>query len=87
MPTKLRNSAAPLTLALLMTLSACSSAPLTPPGKPPQTPQPAQELLEPETRETSYSEAVRRLLLIWAAKLTDWREKLALCRNTPGNCV
>ena len=46
-----------------------------------------QELLEPETRETSYSEAVRRLLLIWAAKLTDWQEKSERCRTTPAKCV
>lgn len=62
----------PLTLSLLLTGCATSSPPVTV-SSPPQIPPPPPELMEEPDLSQSYSEIVRKLLLIWQQKLTDWK--------------
>ncbi len=58
-------------LALAMLLTGCAT-PL-PSATPPKKPPPAPELMqEPDLSET-YSDGVRKLLLDWQRRLTDWK--------------
>ena len=59
-----------LPLALALSLTACAT-PSVPPA-PAKIPAPPVELMVSPPSE-SYSDSVRRLLLEWRQRLTDWR--------------
>ena len=62
-----------LPLALALSLTACATPSTLPAPSPAKVPAPPVELmLEPASKE-SYSDSVRRLLLEWQQRLTDWR--------------
>lgn len=71
---KMKRSAAPLMLSLLLT--ACASFnPHSAVIQAPVIQPPPAELMEPEALSPSYSEIVRKLLSGWGKKLADWRAK------------
>ena len=61
----------PAALALNLMGCATPSTPLTPP-QPAKIPPPPVELMQ-DPSSGSYSDSVRRLLLEWQQRLTDWR--------------
>ena len=61
----------PLLLALSLSGCATNSPPLV--VKPAQVPPPPAELMQELDLSESYSDIVRRLLLDWHKRLTDWK--------------
>ena len=65
-----------LPLALALSLTACATRSTLPaPAQSPKMPPPPVELMVPPDLKESYSDSVRRLLLEWRQKLTDWQRK------------
>lgn len=63
-----------LPTALALSLTACATnSTLSGPQQPAKIPPPPVELMVPPDLKESYSDSVRRLLLEWRQKLTDWR--------------
>ena len=58
-------------LVLALSLSGCATP--SPPAAPVNRPPPAPELLIEPDLSSTYSDSVRRLLLEWQQKLTDWK--------------
>lgn len=69
-----RQRLPPLMLSLLLT-GCATSLPPPAPAQPAQIPPPPQELMQELDLSETYSELVRKLLLDWQRKLTDWKRK------------
>ena len=73
-----KKNARRLLLPLVLSLSLIGCATRSPQAvvvQPAQLPPPAPELMQEPDLSQSYSDIVRRLLLEWRQKLTDWKRK------------
>lgn len=81
MPYKSRRLATLLLTVLMLSGCASSKPPLI---EPPRAPAPPAELLAPLPKSPVNVDA---LLLNWTNMLEAWRQRQALCRDTPQACV
>lgn len=65
----------PLLMLSLLLTSCATNLPPPSPVQPAQIPPPPQELMQAPDLSQTYSDIVRKLLLDWQQRLTDWKRR------------